>query len=32
MNHEPNLQLGWQSSLLVLPPIYLIYRSYPRRV
>ena len=23
-----NRQIGWQSSLLVLPPIYLIYRSY----
>ena len=23
-----NLRIGWQSSLLVLPPIYLMYRSY----
>jgi len=26
--HFLNAQIGWQSSLLVLPPIYLMYRSY----
>jgi diguanylate cyclase (GGDEF)-like protein len=26
--HLLNVQIGWQSSLLVLPPIYLMYRSY----
>jgi putative nucleotidyltransferase with HDIG domain len=26
--HFLNLYIGWQSSLLVLPPIYLMYRSY----
>lgn len=26
--HFLNLHIGWQSSLLVLPPIYLMYRSY----
>jgi len=26
--HFLNGQIGWQSSLLVLPPIYLMYRSY----
>jgi putative nucleotidyltransferase with HDIG domain len=26
--HYLNMNVGWQSSLLVLPPIYLMYRSY----
>jgi len=26
--HFLNKHIGWQSSLLVLPPIYLMYRSY----
>ena len=26
--HFLNRHIGWQSSLLVLPPIYLMYRSY----
>ena len=26
--HFLNAHIGWQSSLLVLPPIYLMYRSY----
>lgn len=26
--HFLNIQVGWQSSLLVLPPMYLMYRSY----
>jgi putative nucleotidyltransferase with HDIG domain len=26
--HFLNIHIGWQSSLLVLPPIYLLYRSY----
>jgi putative nucleotidyltransferase with HDIG domain len=26
--HYLNMNIGWQSSLLVLPPIYLMYRSY----
>ena len=26
--HFLNAHIGWQSSLLVLPPIYLVYRSY----
>ncbi len=26
--HFLNIHIGWQSSLLVLPPIYLMYRSY----
>jgi putative nucleotidyltransferase with HDIG domain len=28
MVHFLNRHIGWQSSLLVLPPIYLLYRSY----
>src|SRR4030081_2362060 len=28
MSHFLNAHIGWQSSLLVLPPIYLMYRSY----
>ena len=26
--HSLNQQIGWQASLLVLPPVYLMYRSY----